>query len=91
MKQKPCPISYLVLEFKYSGKETFRKNNFIVIKSTLVHYRMTFLCFAVGFIREESLDFDLKESKYFTCFVFQSPTLFLFVLMRNLRTGWTHN
>lgn len=91
MKQKPCPVSYLVLEFKNSGKETFRKRIFVVIKSTLVHYRITFLCFVVGFIGEESLDFALKENKYFICFIFQSPTLFLFVLMRNLRTGWTHN
>lgn len=27
MKQKLCPVSYLVLELKYSGKEIFRKKN----------------------------------------------------------------
>lgn len=47
MKQKPCPVSYLLLEFKYSGKETCMKKKFLVIKSILVHYRMTFLCFRV--------------------------------------------
>lgn len=33
MKQKPCRVSYLVLAFKYSGKEGFRKKILIVIKS----------------------------------------------------------
>lgn len=66
MKQKPCPASYLVLEFKYSGKETLRKKKKIfIIKSALVHYRMTFLHFVVGFIGEKITGFCPKGEQVF--------------------------
>lgn len=91
MKQKSFRVFCLVLALKYSGKEHFRKIIHCNKVQPLVHYRLTFLCFGVGFIRDELLDFALEEKNYFICFISQTPTLFLFVLMRNLRIAWTHN
>lgn len=91
MKQKLFRVSYLVLAFKYSGKEHFRKNIHFNKVQLLAHYRLTFLCFGVGFIRNELLDFALEGKNYLICFISQAPTLFLFVLMRNLRIAWARN